>query len=146
MHDLSQILWICYVVCSKVNSSFERSNYTASCLFALIGGEPHTLLDLGSGGYCGILETPPKIAAKINRSKPQKKKNGKRNNDLKNSNKHDHFFLLEAAPLSPGIPIRRAGGKERSFYVSGKLPTYPSPKQTLVPTSHLGRNVSLGEG
>ena len=44
-----QILWICYVVCSKVNSSFERSNYTAFSLFALIGGEPHTLLDLGSG-------------------------------------------------------------------------------------------------
>ena len=74
-----QILWICYVVCSKVNSSFERSNYTAFSLFALIGGEPHTLLDLGSGvggggGYCGILETPPKPAAKINRPKPQKKK------------------------------------------------------------------------
>ena len=51
MHDLSQILWICYVVCTKVNSSFERSNYTAFSLFALISGEPHTLLDLGSGGY-----------------------------------------------------------------------------------------------
>ena len=25
-------------------------------------------------------------------------------------------------------------------------PTYPSPKSTLVLTSHLGQNVSLGEG
>ena len=33
---------------------FERSNYTAFSLFVLIGGEPHTLLDLGSEGYCGI--------------------------------------------------------------------------------------------
>ena len=27
-----------------------------------------------------------------------------------------------------------------------KLPTYPSPKQTLSLTSHLGQNVGLGEG
>ena len=27
-----------------------------------------------------------------------------------------------------------------------KLPTYPSPKPTLTPTSHLGQNVGLGEG
>ena len=26
------------------------------------------------------------------------------------------------------------------------IPTYPSPKSTLVLTSHLGQNVSLGEG
>ena len=145
MHDLSQILWICYVVCSKVISSFERSNYTAFSLFALIGGEPHTLLDLGSEGYCGILVTPPKLAAKINRPKPQKKK---MEGEIKksNSNKHDHFFLLEVAPLFPGILIRRAGEKEGSFYVSGKLPTYPSPKPTLALNFHLGQNVSLGEG
>ena len=31
-------------------------------------------------------------------------------------------------------------------YVSGKLPTYPSPKPTLTLTSHLGQNVGLGEG
>ena len=34
----------------------------------------------------------------------------------------------------------------RSLYVSGKLPTYPSPKPTLTLTSHLGQNVVLGEG
>ena len=33
-----------------------------------------------------------------------------------------------------------------SSYVSGKLPTYPSPKPTLALTSHLGQNVGLGEG
>ena len=33
-----------------------------------------------------------------------------------------------------------------SLYVSGKLPTYPSPKPTLPLTSHLGQNVGLGEG
>ena len=32
------------------------------------------------------------------------------------------------------------------FYISGKLPTYPSPKPTLILTSHLGQNVALGRG
>ena len=30
--------------------------------------------------------------------------------------------------------------------VSGKLPTYPSPKLTLTLTSHLAQNDGLGEG
>ena len=30
--------------------------------------------------------------------------------------------------------------------VSGKLPTYPSPKKTLTLTSHFGQNDVLGEG
>ena len=34
----------------------------------------------------------------------------------------------------------------RSIYISGKLPTYPSPKSTLTLTSHLGQNVGLGKG
>ena len=33
-----------------------------------------------------------------------------------------------------------------SIYVSGKLPTYPSPKLTLTLTSHLRQNGGLGEG
>ena len=33
-----------------------------------------------------------------------------------------------------------------SLYVSGKLPTYPSPKPTSTLTSLLGQNVGLGEG
>ena len=32
-----------------------------------------------------------------------------------------------------------------SIKVSGKLPTYPSPKSTLTLTSHLGQNVGLGD-
>ena len=36
---------------------------------------------------------------------------------------------------------------EGSLYVSAKLPTYPPPpKPTLTLTSHLGKNVGLGEG
>ena len=34
----------------------------------------------------------------------------------------------------------------RSFYVSVKLPTYPSPKPTLTLSSYLGQNVGLGRG
>ena len=37
-------------------------------------------------------------------------------------------------------------GVKRVGSVSGKLPTYPSPTPTLYLTSHLGRNVALGEG
>ena len=33
-----------------------------------------------------------------------------------------------------------------SLYVSGKLPTYPSPKLILTLTSHLGQNVGLWVG
>ena len=33
-----------------------------------------------------------------------------------------------------------------SFYLSEKLPTYRSPKPTLILTSHLTQNVGLGEG
>ena len=33
-----------------------------------------------------------------------------------------------------------------TIYVSGKLPTYPSLKPTLILTAHLGQNVGLGEG
>ena len=78
-----QILWICYVVCSKVNSSFERSNYTAFSLFALIGGEPHTLLDLGSGVGEGWLlwhiRNPTETGRKNKSTKTAKEKNVKRN-------------------------------------------------------------------
>ena len=34
---------------------------------------------------------------------------------------------------------------ENSLFVSGKLPTYPSPKPTLTLTFHLRQNVGLGE-
>jgi len=45
------------------------------------------------------------------------------------------------------LGVKMAGYGPSSFlYVSGKLPTYPSPKPTLTLTSHLGQNVGLGEG
>ena len=49
-------------------------------------------------------------------------------------------------PLHP--PPRSAPERNtiRSIQVSGKLPTYPSPKPTLSLSSHLGQNVGLGEG
>ena len=36
-------------------------------------------------------------------------------------------------------------GSFGSLYVSGKLPTYSSPRPTLTLTSHLGKNFGLGE-
>ena len=36
-------------------------------------------------------------------------------------------------------------GSFGSLYVSGKLPTYSSPRPTLTLTSHLGQNFGLGE-
>ena len=33
-----------------------------------------------------------------------------------------------------------------SFNLSGKLPTHPSPKPTVILTSHLRQNVGLEEG
>ena len=45
-----------------------------------------------------------------------------------------------------GLPCMERHFPVRSLYVSGKLPTYPSPKLTLTHTSHLGQNVGLGEG
>ena len=45
--------------------------------------------------------------------------------------------------LETGLLVKRGLG---SFYVSGKLPTYPSPKPTLILSSHLGQNIGLGEG
>ena len=32
------------------------------------------------------------------------------------------------------------------IYVSGKLPTYPSPKPTLTLSSHFGQNIGLRDG
>ena len=72
------------------------------------------------------------------------------------------FSLLSAVPFNTTHPLskycnffqsskkcslKNTQMKQRfSWYVSGKLPTYPSPKSTLTLTSHLGQNVGLGEG
>ena len=39
-----------------------------------------------------------------------------------------------------------AGRFSGSLYVSGKLPSYPSPKPTFCPMWEISVNVSLGEG
>ena len=46
----------------------------------------------------------------------------------------------------PAIINDQNGKKKGSFYVSVKLPTYPSPKPTLALSSYLGQDVGLGEG
>ena len=46
-------------------------------------------------------------------------------------------------PVWLGLGLTQTTG---TVQVSGKLPSYPSPKPTLSLTSHLGKNVSLGEG
>ena len=53
------------------------------------------------------------------------------------------FFFLEKKMLLFSLPLKNHYG---SFYVSEKLPTYPSPKLTWTLTSHLGQSVGLGEG
>ena len=62
-------------------------------------------------------------------------------------------YLLKVLPLLFFTPPKRSnqnlngGNKEsRLIYVSGKLPTYPSPKLTLTLTSHLKQDDSFGEG
>ena len=55
-----------------------------------------------------------------------------------------HFFRETVGGI--GGCCVRLPAHTRSLYVSGKLPTYPSPTLTSVLTSHLGENVSLGEG
>ena len=52
--------------------------------------------------------------------------------------------FLYASRLSPP-PLWKVGDLE-SLQVSGKLPTYPSPKPTLTLISQLRQNVGLGEG
>ena len=54
-------------------------------------------------------------------------------------------ILLQTLPLL-GIATGEAIKIKGSFYVSVKLPTYPSPKPTLTLSSYLGQNVGLGEG
>ena len=54
--------------------------------------------------------------------------------------------LLGLIWLSGGLGTSSSLRKLGSLCVSGKLPTYPSPKPTLTLTSDLGQNVGLGEG
>ena len=57
--------------------------------------------------------------------------------------------LLVAFTHTKDTPVelcRRYEINFASFYVSGKLLTYPSPKPTLTLTSHVGQNAGLGRG
>ena len=53
------------------------------------------------------------------------------------------FVYVNRSPIWYGFG---AGANFGSLYVSGKLPTYPSPKPTLTLSSYLGQNVGLAEG
>ena len=54
------------------------------------------------------------------------------------------FLLLSLMAFKRLFGCRPA--KRILLDVSGKLPTYPSPRPILTITSHLGQNVGLGEG
>ena len=58
------------------------------------------------------------------------------------------WLSRDIAPQSCVNLLRRFHGEGKFVptWISGKLPTYPSPKSTLTLTSHLGQNVGLGEG
>ena len=55
------------------------------------------------------------------------------------------FVRKKGMDLKHNLGPRLYGEKLGSLYISGKLPTCPSPKPTLTLTSHLGQNVGLGE-
>ena len=56
------------------------------------------------------------------------------------------FSLFQTLYKADTCVRQELGAWPGSWYVSGKLPSYPSPKLTLTLTSHLGQNVGLGEG
>ena len=60
--------------------------------------------------------------------------------------KHSIIFFKFQFISKLAICFNRRKKKTGSCYVSGKLPTYPSPKPTLRLSSYLGQNVRLGEG
>ena len=54
---------------------------------------------------------------------------------------------LVKAAVSRTVRLRECPLRQLPIlYVSGKLPTYPSPKPTFTLTSHLEQNVGLREG
>ena len=54
--------------------------------------------------------------------------------------------LVQMAYCLFGFSWRKVSQRCGFLYVSGKLPTYPSPKPKLTLTSHFGQNGGLGEG
>ena len=58
----------------------------------------------------------------------------------------EKFFAFALVVLGYCIQLFCLGNLFGSFYLSGKLPTYPSPKPTLILASHLRQNFGFGEG
>ena len=57
-----------------------------------------------------------------------------------------YFFLGTGSHMMADIRKLIDAKQHGSFYVSGKLLTYPSPKPTLTLSSYLEQKVGLGEG
>ena len=64
----------------------------------------------------------------------------------KNFVTYERWILPEFSEGHKCVGIKYFDFQMFSLYVSGKLPTYPSPKPTSTLTSHLGKNVGFGEG
>ena len=58
--------------------------------------------------------------------------------------RNDHFLPRLLKHLLRNLLVLKM--VSRSLYISGKLPTYPSPKLILTLTIYLGQNIGLGEG
>ena len=56
------------------------------------------------------------------------------------------FYIIIIIAFSADVYLLFIDTSSALIWVSGKLPTYPSPKPTLTLTSHLGQNVGFGEG
>ena len=56
--------------------------------------------------------------------------------------------IVDSKAENFGFHEKKIPGFRNSDYLTwgGSLYTYPSPKPTLILTSHLGKNVGLGEG
>ena len=59
---------------------------------------------------------------------------------------HELVQIFERTKTYTDSTFVYMGPVDGSLYLSGKLPTHPSPKPALTLTSHLGQNVGLGEG
>ena len=56
------------------------------------------------------------------------------------------FYIIIIIAFSADVYLLFIDTNSGLIWVSGKLPTYPSPKPTLTLTSHLGQNIGFGEG
>ena len=59
---------------------------------------------------------------------------------------HHHFTVEPCSGKWRPTTKGEGNGHFGSLYISGKLPSYPSPRPTFTLTFHLEKNVGLGEG